>query len=142
MIRPILDDPETVWDILEAIFQTNGDWREENPTPNYLLLREAGWIIQSPSGEWALTDEGLEARNVHFGPPRYIDPEDHEEVEKKLEEASKDCRRLAATLQFTMFMIAEDQKYLLITGRGPQLSLGDIVDGALALHQRGEGDWW
>lgn len=130
---------ETVWEVLEAVFQAE-TLGVKDPSPMFLLLKECGMISQNAEGYWLLTEEGEMLRHHHLGPS--IDAEDYEDLENRLKKASTDCKRLAATLQLVMSMVAENQKHLLITGRGPTLSLGDVVDGTLALHERGEGDWW
>lgn len=58
------------------------------------------------------------------------------ELEKALEAARADARRLAAALRLTMEVASEGSclAYLIVGPHHCELTLGHIVDGALALH--------
>jgi hypothetical protein len=162
MIKPMMDD-ETMWDVIEAVFQAEGDWRENQPSPMFLLLKECGMLTQIPSGEWSLTDDGRTLRDMHFGPPAVLDLEDFEEykekaeladgaveraeeAEKKLERASADCKRLF-NLCVLLQAYGDDRLmssllYGSLKYHEAQITLKEYYEGMIALHREGEGDWW
>lgn len=60
------------------------------------------------------------------------------------EQAAKDCVRLANLVKLMDKYLPEDKRHVVVLGDGKtmQISLGDLIDGHMALHEHGEGQWW